>query len=264
MSQVTFSVWTRTGTGSSVRTSPITIARWTSPQHVLEGDGAEQAVDRRQVGLDGAAHKHFLADAVADEVGHRHHLEVVLGSKLFKLGQPRHRPVRVHDLADDAGRIEARDTREVNDRLGLPGPDEDAALLGAQREDVSGARKVLRARLRVHGREDGGGAVGGRDACGDAFACLDGDGEGRAEERGVVGDLHRQVQLVAALLGQGHADEAAGVRRHEVDNLGRDQLGRTCEVALVLAVLIVHDDNHAAFAQVSGGLFDGGKGHNDF
>jgi hypothetical protein len=51
------------------------------------------------------------------------------------------------------------------------------------------------------------------------------------------------------------------VRRHEVDDLGRDQLGGADEVALVLAVLVVHDDDHAAVAQVSGGLFDGSKRH---
>ena len=49
------------------------------------------------------------------------------------------------------------------------------------------------------------------------------------------------------------ADEAAPVRGHEVDGLGRDELRRHREVALVLAVLVVDEDDHLAGADVGDG-----------
>jgi hypothetical protein len=53
------------------------------------------------------------------------------------------------------------------------------------------------------------------------------------------------------------------VRRHEVDDLGRDLFGGADEVAFVLAILVVHDDDHAAIAYVCGSFFNGGKRHFD-
>ena len=55
----------------------------------------------------------------------------------------------------------------------------------------------------------------------------------------------RQPQRPAALLGERQADQAAAVARHEVDVLG-PHAGRGHEqVALVLALLVVHHDDHA-------------------
>ena len=68
--------------------------------------------------------------------------------------------------------------------------------------------------------------------------------------RAVVAHHQRQVQLAAALLGEREADEAARVRGHEVDRLGRDEVGGQHEVALVLAVLLVHQHDHAAVAEL--------------
>ena len=66
------------------------------------------------------------------------------------------------------------------------------------------------------------------------------------ERRGVVAatiigrlELRRSCSSV-----EREADEAAPVRGHEVDGLGRDLLGGDAEVALVLAVLVVDEDDH--------------------
>ena len=64
-------------------------------------------------------------------------------------------------------------------------------------------------------------------------------------------------ELVALLLGEREADEPAAVRGHEVDVLGRDALGGDAEVALVLAILVVHEDDHATGADFLQRLFDG-------
>src|SRR6185295_3234846 len=136
----------------------------------------------------------------------------------------------------------------------------DAALLRPQGEDVARTEKVLGPRRRIDGGEDGGGAVGGGDARGDLAAGLDGDGEGGAEGRGVGLHHEGEVQGPAAFLGQGEADEAAAVLGHEVDGRRRDFLGRDGEVALVLAVLVVADDDDLAPAEAFDRLLDGGEG----
>ena len=102
-------------------------------------------------------------------------------------------------------------------------------------------------------------AVVRRDAGRDALARLDRDGERGAERRLVLVGHLAQPELVAALLGQAEADEPARVRDHEVDGLGRRELGRDRQVALVLAVLVVDDDDEAAGADVLDRLLDGGE-----
>ena len=154
-----------------------------------------------------------------------------------------------------AGR-QAGEPREVDRRLGLAGALEHAAGLGLQREDVAGLDEVARPRGGVDRDLDRARAVGGGDAGGDAVARLDRDGEGGLERRLVLGRHQVEPELVAALRGQRQADQPAAVRGHEVDRLGRDELGRHREVALVLAVLVVADDDHAAGADLLDRLLD--------
>ena len=66
----------------------------------------------------------------------------------------------------------------------------------------------------------------------------------------------RKVELIGPLGGEGEADHAAPVHRHEVDQLGRDPGGGTDQVTLVLPVLIVRDDHHATGVDVADGVFD--------
>ncbi len=160
----------------------------------------------------------------------------------------------------DAGGIETGHAGEVDGGLGLAGADEDAALAGAQREDVAGTGEVTGCGVGIDGGADGVGAVGGGDAGGDAFAGLDGLGECGAEARGVLLGHGEEAQVVGALLGQGEADEAAAVAGHEVDGLGGDVLGGEGEVAFVFAVFVVDDDHHAAGADVGDGAGNVGEG----
>ena len=59
-------------------------------------------------------------------------------------------------------------------------------------------------------------------------------------------DHQRDLELVEPLAGHRQADQPAAVRRHEVDRLGRHLLGGDRQVALVLAILVVDDDDHLA------------------
>jgi len=106
-------------------------------------------------------------------------------------------------------------------------------------------------------------AVGGRNAGRDAFARLDRNGERCAERRLVVVGHRAQSEPVGALLGEAQADEPARVCRHEVDRVRSSELGGDRQVALVLAVLVIDDDDHAALADVLDRFLDGGerRGH---
>ena len=75
----------------------------------------------------------------------------------------------------------------------------------------------------------------------------------------MVGHL-AQAELVAALLGERQADQPARVHRHEVDRLGRGELCGDRQVALVLAVGRVHDDDELALADVVDRVLDRGEG----
>ena len=47
------------------------------------------------------------------------------------------------------------------------------------------------------------------------------------------------------LLGDRHADQPAAESRHEVDDLRRDGVGSDDQVSLVLAILLVDENDHA-------------------
>ena len=118
-------------------------------QRLAEGDGGELAVRGRQAHGGRALDELLGAAAVLDQVGDRDHLEPVPLAVRDQVGDAGHRPVLVHDLADDAGRVQARQAREVDGRLRLAGALEDAARLRAQREDVARLDEVARALARV-------------------------------------------------------------------------------------------------------------------
>ena len=163
------------------------------------------------------------------------------------------------------GGREPGEPREVDGRLRLADPLEHAARLRAEREHVAGLHEVAVRRVGVDRDLDRAAAVGRGDAGRHALARLDRHREGGAERRLVVVGHRAQPEMVGALLGQAEADEPARVRGHEVDRLGCRELRGDDEVALVLAVGVVDDDDQTAFADVFDRLLDGrercGDGH---
>jgi hypothetical protein len=61
-----------------------------------------------------------------------------------------------------------------------------------------------------------------------------------------VGHHLGDVQAVDDLAGHRKADQTPAVGGHEVDIVGRDQLGSHGQVALILPVLVVAHDDHLA------------------
>ena len=66
---------------------------------------------------------------------------------------------------------------------------------------------------------------------------------------GVGRGLGREIEAFAVGLGEADAHVAPRDGEHEGDRFGRDMLDGEDEVALVLAVLVVGEDDHAARAQ---------------
>src|SRR4029079_9565515 len=95
------------------------------------GDGAELPEFGLNATLGLAVDIALVLQAVADQLGHRDHLEAVGAAELRQLWHPRHGAVRVHDFADHAGRRKAGQLREIDGVFGLPGPHQDSTFPGA-------------------------------------------------------------------------------------------------------------------------------------
>ena len=146
---------------------------------------------------------------------------------------------------------------QVDGRLGVPGPDQHAALPGAQREDVAGPGQVLVGGLRVGQQADGVRPLGRRDAGGDALLGVHADGEGGGLAVLVQVVHRRQVEPVAGLAGEPDAHHAGGVADGEAHQFGGGQLGGEDQVALVLPVLVVDDDDRPTGGDLGDGEVDG-------
>ncbi|MEI2721188.1 MAG: hypothetical protein V9E87_13830 [Gemmatimonadales bacterium] len=111
-----------------------------------------------------------------------------VGAEFLQLREAGHRAVLAQDLADHAGRAEAGESREIHARLGVTDALEHAAGAGAQRRDMAWAAEIARLRGRIDRHANRGGAVGRRDAGGDAEAAggVDGHREGGRHRLGVV------------------------------------------------------------------------------
>ena len=214
---------------------------------------AELAVEPR---LGDATHQIVVLVAIGDEVADGADLEAVLGGERQQVGQPRHAAIVVHDLADHPRRVEPRQPRHIDRRLGMPGADQHAAVLRHQRKDVPRRGDMLGALGRVDGDRDGARAVGGGNPGGDALARLDRHGERGVVAGAVVLRHQRQTELLDPLRRQRQADQPAAVARHEVDRRRRRHLRGHDEVALVLAVLVVDQDEHPAVLRLVDDLLD--------
>src|SRR5690606_37549519 len=100
-----------------------------------------------------------------------------------------------------------------------------------------------------------------RDTGSHTLGGLDGNGELGAETGAVARRHQWQLEQLAALAGHRHADQAAGEAGHEVDVLGGDAFGGDDDIAFVLAVLVIHEDDHLAGADVFDQFFGGIERH---
>ncbi|MNI61728.1 hypothetical protein D3C73_1170140 [compost metagenome] len=62
-------------------------------------------------------------------------------------------------------------------------------------------------------------------------------------------------------VGQGQADQAPRLTRHETDGFGRAAVGGEQQVAFVFTILVVHQKHHLALAVVFDDFFDAVERH---
>ena len=147
------------------------------------------------------------------------------------------------DLADRAGRLQAGHPGQIDRRLGMARAAQDAAGLGTQRHDMARLGEVIGDTRRVGQQSHRGRPVRCRDPGSHAMFGVDGDGVGGAVLV-LVDCVHRQqTQPVADVAVQRNAEVPGGVADHERHQFRRGLLGREDQVALVLAVLVVDDDD---------------------
>ena len=89
---------------------------------------------------------------------------------------------------------------------------------------------------------DGARTIAGTDAGGHAVTGLDAQREGGAEWRPALRH-HRQIQALHLARRQRQADQAAAKLGHEVDGLRRGVFGGEDQIAFVLAILVIHEDD---------------------
>ena len=97
------------------------------------GDQVEFTEIRRQFHRGFAADQPFALPAIFDEVLDRTHLQMMLIAKNAKVGQTSHVAVGLDDFTNDCGFLEARQPGQIDAALGMAGPNQDAALAGAQK-----------------------------------------------------------------------------------------------------------------------------------
>ena len=189
--------------------------------------------------------------------------------KGHQIRHARHGAVIIHDLTNDAGGIEPRKTREIHRRFRVAGAHQRAAFPRHQRKDMAGRHDMLTPHFRINRNRDSARTVSRRNARGHAIPRFDGNGEGGLMPRAIGLRHQRQAQLIHARTRHGKADQAARITRHEIDRIRGRELRGDHQIAFILTVFIIHQDEHAPTArffqqflgrrdEVSEGCTDGG------
>ena len=228
---------------------------------VTVGHQIELAQLAAQQLLFGALNRALVEQAVVNQVGNGADLDVVLLGKLFQLRATRHAAIVVHDLADHRRLAKAGHTGQVTGGFGVAGTRQHATGLRHQREDMAGADDIFGHGIGSCSSLHSTCAVSSGDTGADANGSLDGYGELGTKTRAVALYHQRQLQALAALQAHRHADQATAVTRHEVDVLSLTGLTGHDQIAFILAVFVIHQDDHLAGANIFDQFFDAVEFH---
>ena len=229
---------------------------------VAIADHPELAERRGKPRLGDAMHQPLVSQPVRDELRDGDERECVLLRKRLEVGTLRGGAVGGEDLADDAGRLQAGETHEIDGRFGVADALQHAAFTGAQRVHVPRTPEIRRQRIRVRSGTDRRGPIGrgnsGRHA--ELRRGVDRHGEGRAHRLRVFGAHHREIELRDALGRKREADHSLRVHQ-KIHARRRNELGGADEVAFVFAVFVIGDDDELSLPQVVERLLNSSERH---
>ena len=184
--------------------------------------------------------------AIGDQVRDRNSFQAVVLGEGGDLVPARHRAVVVHQLGEHPDRRHAGEPAQVDTGFGMAGTHQDAALLGDQRKHVAGADEIAGPGVAVGERAHGVGALLGRNPGGEPMTEVDRDRECGPERRVVGGHHGIEVEALGLLDRERRANDARRVADDEGHLLRGAQRSRHEQVALVLAVVVVGDDDDLA------------------
>ena len=225
---------------------------------VLVADDLPRAVLGRQPRLGDPVYEPLVLQPVRHDLRDGDEREPMLFGEPLELGAARAGAVVVQDLADHARRVEPREPREIHGGLGVPHALEHAALARTERKDVPAVSEIAGRGRRIDRDANRRRAVLRADPRGHAKARRRVDAD--RVRRSIIVEVRlahrREAELVHTLAGQRDTNQPSRFPNHEVDHLWGDELRRANEVALVLAVFVVGNDNELAAADVVYGLLD--------
>src|SRR5450756_46272 len=225
---------------------------------IAVADDAPSPDFRRKPSIGDAMHEALGLEAMRDELRDGDECEAVLLREALELGPASARAVLAQNLANHSGWCEAGKAGEINGRLSVAHALENSSIARAKRGDVSRTAQIGGNRLGIDSDTDCFGAILRAHSRGNAKALvrIDADGESGAVLVGVGFALLSEIELVGTFPRKRETNPPACLTDHEVDHFRRDQLRRTDEIAFVLAILIVGDDDQLASLDVGYCLLD--------
>src|SRR5262245_39701332 len=146
-------------------------------ERTFEHDHSKVAMRRWQGRFTDFLNEAFSAEAVTDQIGNRNHLELLMFSKLDQIRYARHRAVFLHDFANDTGRCESGDGREIDRCLRLACANQHSAVARSQWKNVARASQIFSFSLWIDCSKDCLRAIERRNSSGDITPRLDGHAE---------------------------------------------------------------------------------------
>lgn len=164
-------------------------------------------------------------------------------------------------LADDRRRIKTRNPAEVDRSLSVARSPQYALGICRKQVQVPRPDKVGGFRCFIEHRRDCFGAIESRDSGCHAAAAIHGHGEGGRKLGCSSGWLseHRNAELGQTTGLHGQTNHTPALSHHEIDDLRSGKLGGDDQVALVLPVRAIDDDDWLASQHGLGGGFNIGK-----
>src|SRR5450756_80642 len=225
---------------------------------IAVADDAPSPDFRRKPSIGDAVHEALGLEAMRDELRDGDECQAVLLREALELGPASARAVLAQNLANHSGWCEAGKAGEIDGRLSVAHALEYSSLARAQRRDVSRTAQIARNGVGIDSDPDGFGAILCAHSRGDtkALVRIDADGESRAVLVGIDFALLSELELVGTFPRKRETNPPARLTDHEVDHFRPDQLRRADEIAFVLAILIVGDDDQLASLDVGYRLLD--------